>query len=71
MAGRQLYRQFDANPIKAPDKQITQNFRRKVIRELKKINVAWPALHYETGKGILVVFPTRPTILPSQRSFTE
>ena len=63
---RQLYRQIDENPIKAPDKQTIQNLRRKVLRELKKIKISWPALNYATAKGVLIVFPTRPTILPAQ-----
>ena len=68
---RQLYRQFDANPIKAPVKQTVKFFRRKVLRELKKIKSAWPALNYATAKGVLIVFPTRPTILPAQRRLLE
>ena len=68
---RQLYRQFDANPIKAPGKRAIQDFRRKVLRELKKIKIAWPALHYAPAKGALIVFPTRPTILPAQHRLSE
>ena len=68
---RQLYRQFDENPIKAPGKRAIQDFRRKVLRELKKIKIAWPALHYAPAKGILIVFPTRPTILPAQRRLSK
>ena len=68
---RQLYRQFDENPIKAPGKRAIQDFRRKVFRELKKIKIAWPALHYAPAKGVLIVFPTRPTILPAQRRLSE
>ena len=62
---RQLYRQFSENPIKAPDKRTIQNFRAKVLRELKKIKIAWPALNYATGKGVMIVFPSRPTIVPA------
>ena len=68
---RQLYRQFDANPIKASDKFTVRNFRSKVLRELKKILIAWPALNYATAKGMLIVFPTRPTILPAPRRLLE
>ena len=68
---RQLYRQFDADPAKAPDKQTVKFFRRKVLRELKKIKIAWPALNYATAKGVLIVFPTKPTILPAQRRLME
>ena len=45
---RQLYRQFDANPTKTPDKQRIKFFRRKVLRELKKIKIAWPDVNYAT-----------------------
>ena len=68
---RQLYRQFDENPIKAPGKRAIQDFRRKVLRELKKIKIAWPALHYAPAKGVLIVFPSRPTILPAKRRLLE
>ena len=71
LSWRSLYRQFDENSIKAPDKFMLRNFRTKVLRELKKIKIAWPALNYATGQGVLVVFPTRPTILPSQRRLLE
>ena len=61
---RQLYRQFDANPITAPDKFTVRNFRSKVLRELKKIKIAWPALNYATAKGVLIVLPSTPSISP-------
>ena len=68
---RQLYRQFDANPLKAPGKRAIQNFRAKYLRELNKIKLAWPALNYATAPGVLIVFPTRPIILPAQRRLLE
>ena len=43
---RQLYRQFDADPAQTPGKRAIQDFRRKVLRELKKIKLAWPGLNY-------------------------
>ena len=42
LAWPHLYRQFDANPAKANTNDTVQNFRRKVLRELKKIKLAWP-----------------------------
>ena len=39
---RQVYRQFGAHPDNAHDKKTIQNFRIKVLRELKKIKLAWP-----------------------------
>ena len=62
---RQLYRQFDANPAKAPDKRAVQNFRIKVLRELVKIKLAWPVLNYATEPGVLILLPSTPVIAPS------
>ena len=61
---KQLYRQFGLHPAKASDKVTVQNFRRKVIRELKKIKIAWPELNYSLGKGVLILHPSTPTIAP-------
>ena len=61
---RQLYRQFEANPAKASDKQTIKFFRRKVLRELKKIKLAWPELNYSTAPGVLILHPSTPTIAP-------
>ena len=61
---RQLYHQFDATPSKAPDKRAVQNFRIKVLRELKKIKMAWPDLNYTTAPGLLILLPSTPTIAP-------
>ena len=49
-------------PDKAKDKVTVQNFRRKVLRELKKIKTAWPDLHYTTAKGVLILSPSKPAI---------
>ena len=62
-----LYRQFGADPYKASDNVTVQNFRKKGLRELKKIKTAWPSLHYATGKGVLILYPSEPSILPAQR----
>ena len=43
-----------------------QDFRRKVLRELKKIKIAWPELHYSTAKGVLILSPS-----PSHRQEKE
>ena len=48
---RQVYRQFGLDPDKASNKQTVKNFRRKVLRELKKIKLAWPDLNYSTASG--------------------
>ena len=64
---RQLYRQFDANSTKTPDKQRIKFFRRKVLRELKKIKIAWPDVNYATDPGVLILYPSTPAIEPSPR----
>ena len=61
---RQVYRQFGAHPSKASDKETIQNFRRKVLRELKKIKLAWPELNYSTAPGLLILHPSTPAIAP-------
>ena len=44
-----------ANPAQAHDKETIQNFRRNVLRELKKIKLAWPDLNYTTAPGMLIL----------------
>ena len=61
---RQLYQQFGAHPDNARDKKTVQNFRVKVLRELKKIRLAWPDLNYTTAPGLLILHPSTPTIAP-------
>ena len=61
---RQLYRQFEENPAKASNKQTLKFFRRKVLRELKKIKLAWPKLNYTTAPGLLILQPSTPAIPP-------
>ena len=51
MASSQLYQQFGTDPAKASDKRIVKIFRRQVLRELKKIKLAWPGLNYGTAPG--------------------
>ena len=41
-----------------------QNFRRRVLRELKKIKLAWPKLNYSTAPGVLILLPSIPAIDP-------
>ena len=64
---RHLYRQFGADPAKAGDKRTVDNFRTKALRELKKIKLAWPELNYATAKGVLIVSPSTPSVLPAQQ----
>ena len=65
LSWRALYRQFGADPTKAGDKFIVRNFRTDSLRELKKIKLAWPDLHYATAKGVLILYPSKPAIAPT------
>ena len=65
LSWRQVYRQFGLHPGKASDKRTVDNFRTKCLRELKKIKAAWPALNYATAKGVLLLYPSVPSILPA------
>ena len=62
---KQVYRQFGAHPAQAHDKETIQNFRRNVLRELKKIKLAWPGLNYSTAPGVLILLPSVPHISPA------
>ena len=65
LSWRQIYRQFGAHPAKANDHYTVKNFRYKVLRELKKIKLAWTELNYSTGRGVLILYPSTPVIAPS------
>ena len=67
LSWRQVYRQFGAHPAKARDNNTVQAFRYKVLRELKKIKLAWPELNYATVKGVLILLPSIPAIAPSDQ----
>ena len=64
LSWRQVYLQFGAHPDNAHDKKTVQNFRIKVLRELKKIKMAWPGLNYATAPGLLILLPSTPAIAP-------
>ena len=64
---RQVYRQFGVAPEKASDHRTVQDFRRKVLRELAKIKMAWPELNYGTARGLLILYPSTPLIPPSDQ----
>ena len=69
---RQLYRQFGTDPAKANNKFIVRNFRQNVLRELKKIKLAWSDLNYSTAPGVLILSPSKPAIPPrTQLRFLE
>ena len=65
LSWRALYRQFGADPTKASDKRTVDAFRTDSLRELKKIKLAWPDLHYATAKGVLILYPSKPSIAPT------
>ena len=62
---RQLYQQFGTDPDKAHNKKTIQNFRVQVLRELKKIKLAWKDLNYTTAPGVLILSPSKPAIAPT------
>ena len=61
---RQLYHQFGTDPAKVSNKFIVRDFRENVLRELKKIKIAWPGLNYSTAPGVLILHPSTPAIAP-------
>ena len=61
---KQMYRQFGLHSSKASDKKTVLNFRVKILRELKKIKLAWPELNYSTAPGVLILLPSVPAITP-------
>ena len=64
---KQLYQQFGAHPAQDSNNITVQNFRREVLRELKKIKLAWPELNYTTAPGVLILHPSTPAIPPSDQ----
>ena len=62
LSWRQVYRQFGVDPLRASDMNTVQNFRRKVLRELKKIKMAWPGFDYGTARGRLILLPSTPRV---------
>ena len=61
---QQVYRQFGPNTNSAATHDAVQNFRRRILREMKKIKLAWPKLNYSTAPGVLILHPSRPAIAP-------
>ena len=64
---RQVYRQFGAHPAKASNNNTVQAFRYKILRELKKIKLAWPELNYTTPPGVFILHPSTPAIAPTDQ----
>ena len=61
---RDLYRQFGVNPAQARNKATVRNFRNDCLRELKKIEEAWPGFNYGLGRGTLILAPSTSAIPP-------
>lgn len=61
-----LYRQLGADPARANEKDVVNNFRTKCLRELKKIQLAWPDLQYTTRWGRLLLMPSKPKVPPAR-----
>jgi len=65
-----LYRQFADAPVSGYNKDAVKYFRRQVLRELKKIEAAWPDFGYRIERGnrgksgALVLGPIRPRVPP-------
>ena len=66
-----LYGQFGVDPAQADDHYTVKNFRKDCLRELGKIKVAWPDLNYSTGQGVLIVWPSKPAIVPARLQLVE
>ena len=64
LSWQQVYRQFGPNPNSVATHDAVQNFRRRILRELKKIKLAWPELNYTTAPGVLILLPSTSTIAP-------
>ena len=66
-----LYGQFVVNPAQAGENRTVQAFRADCLRELKKIKMAWPGLNYTTAKGVLILSPSKPAIVPMRVQLVE
>ena len=66
-----LYGQFGVNPAQAGENRTVQAFRADCLRELKKIKMAWPGLNYTTAKGVLILSPSKPAIVPMRVLLVE
>ena len=66
-----LCRQFGMDPGKAGDKRIADDFRKDCLRELKKIQIAWPELNYAMAHGALIIQPSKPAVPPARLQFVK
>ena len=66
-----MYCQFGVGPAGANDNRTVQDFRKGCLRELIKIKSAWPDLTYATATGGLILWPSKPAILPTRLQLVE
>ena len=71
LSWKHLYRQFGVDPAKAGDKRPVDDFRKDCLRELKKIQAAWPDLNYAMAQGALILWPSKPAITPQAPASTR
>ena len=62
LSWKRLYRQLGSAPDKVNDKDVVNAFRKKCLRELKKIAAAAPELHCSTARGMLIIASSKPAI---------
>ena len=62
LSWERLYRQFGVKPAQEGDNRTVQAFRTDCLRELKKIKLAWPDLNYATAHGVLILWPSKPSV---------
>ena len=62
LSWKRLYRQFGGHPEKATDKDVVNAFRKKCLRELKKIKTGGANLNCSTARGLLIITPAKPAI---------
>lgn len=68
LSWKQLYRQLGTGPDKANDSVTVDNFRKKCLRELKKITAAAPELDCSTARSTLIIAPSKPAIADSREN---
>ena len=66
-----LYRQFGLDPARAGSKRTADDFLKDCLRELKKIQIAWPELNYAMAHGALILQPSKPAVPPARLQFVE
>jgi hypothetical protein len=59
-----LYMQFGVHPEQAIDNVVVQNFRKDVLRELRKLQICWRDLDFEKREGGLAINACPPSVNP-------